>query len=74
MITPPQPQHELRFLSLFDPNRGYGFPCDGTGAVDLRALSAPACSNYLRAKASIGREFAPPFITSRDIDAAPLRG
>ena len=30
--------YELRFRSLFDDGRGYAFPCDAAGHVDLDAL------------------------------------
>ena len=30
---------ELRFCSLFDAGRGYSFPCDQSGNVDIDALS-----------------------------------
>ena len=37
---------ELRFASLFDEGRGYAFPCDAEGHVDLDSLSARALANY----------------------------
>jgi hypothetical protein len=55
-------RHELRFRSLYDPNRALAFPCDSAGCVDVRALSARACTNYLLARASIGREYAIPVV------------
>ena len=54
--------HELRFRSLFDPNRGLAFPCDDNGRVDVRALSQPACANYVLARASVGRDFCEPIV------------
>lgn len=52
--------HELRFAGLFDPGRGYAFPCDAEGHVDLDKLSTSARLNYLYARAMVGRElFAP---------------
>lgn len=49
-------QFELRFQSLFDPGRGYAFPCDHVGLVDLDQLSDRARNNYLYARAMVGRE------------------
>lgn len=60
MIDSTQPQFELRFQSLFDSGRGYAFPCDPTGQVDLDALSDRARNNYLFARAMVGRELAVP--------------
>jgi hypothetical protein len=49
--------YQLRFRSLFDAARGYVFPCDEAGHVDLDALSDRAATNYLFARATVGREF-----------------
>ncbi len=54
--------HELRFISLFDEGRGYAFPCDAQGRVDLDALSERARNNYLFARSVIGREVTPPTV------------
>lgn len=51
---------ELRFQSLFDSGRGYAFPCDPMGRVDLDGLSESARNNYLYARAMVGRELALP--------------
>lgn len=51
---------ELRFQSLFDSGRGYSFPCDPTGKVDLDDLSDRARNNYLFARALVGRELSVP--------------
>jgi hypothetical protein len=51
---------QLRFRSLFDPGRGFSFPCDATGRVDLDQLTEPARTNYLYARAMVGRELAVP--------------
>ena len=50
----PSNDFQLRFQSLFDPGRGYAFPCDEQGHVDLDALSEKARNNYLYARAMIG--------------------
>ena len=53
---------ELRFDSLYQPGRGLAFPCDGVGHVDLDRLAPRARSNYLFARAMIGREYASPAV------------
>jgi len=59
------PRFELRFAPLFEARCGFAFPCDATGLVDLDALSERARSNYLYARACIGREFAWPQVHRR---------
>jgi len=54
--------YELRFRSLFDSGRGYAFPCDAGGHVNIDALSDRARLNYLYARTVIGREFAMPAV------------
>lgn len=56
--------YELRFRSLFNEGRGYAFPCDSAGSVDIDALSAKARLNYLYARTLIGREFFTPAVQS----------
>jgi hypothetical protein len=53
---------QLRFQSLFDPGRGFAFPCDEQGHVDMDALTERARNNYLYARAMIGREVATPSV------------
>ncbi|HWI84131.1 hypothetical protein [Ramlibacter sp.] len=55
-------EYELRFQSLFDSGRGYAFPCDPKGEVDLDRLSDKARNNYLYARAMVGRELACPAV------------
>jgi hypothetical protein len=57
---------ELRFESLFQPGRALAFPCDEQGHVEMDALSERARSNYLYARAVVGREFAMPAVVSGD--------
>jgi len=52
----------LCFRSLFDNGRGYAFPCDGDGRVNLDELSETARTNYLYARAMVGRELAAPAV------------
>ncbi|HXD05898.1 MAG TPA: hypothetical protein VN680_07615 [Burkholderiaceae bacterium] len=53
---------EVRFRSLFDEGRGLAFPCDADGRVDLDGLSDKGRSNYLFARAMVGREYATPCV------------
>jgi len=59
--------YQLRFRSFIDPGRGYVFPCDGQGHVDLDALSERARNNYLYARAMIGREMAVPAVEPTEL-------
>jgi hypothetical protein len=52
--------YELRFIALFSSGRGYAFPCDASGNVDLDHLGERARANYLYARAVVGREFFAP--------------
>jgi hypothetical protein len=60
-----QLQYELLFQSLFDSGRGYSFPCDPTGYVNLDQLSDRARNNYLFARALVGRDLAVPAVRPR---------
>jgi hypothetical protein len=53
---------QLRFRSLFDPGRGFAFPCDASGRVDMDSMSDHARNNYLYARAMIGREVGTPSV------------
>jgi hypothetical protein len=64
---------QLCFRSLFDSGRGYAFPCDRTGQVDLDRLSDAARNNYLYARAMVGRELSLPAVEPL-CDARALRG
>ena len=48
---------EVRFESLYRPGSGMAFPCEADGTVDLDSLPQRARSNYLFARAMVGREF-----------------
>ena len=58
-------QFELRFDSLFKVGRSLVFPCDREGHVDLDRFSERAQTNYLFARAMLGREYAWPWISDR---------
>lgn len=51
---------EIRFEALFNEGRALVFPCDASGRVDLDILPARARSNYLYARALVGRDYAVP--------------
>lgn len=54
--------YQLRFASLFQAGRGFAFPCDEKGLVDLDAMSERARNNYFYARAMIGKELAMPAV------------
>jgi hypothetical protein len=54
--------HQLCFRSLFNSGRGFAFPCDPTGHVDLGSMSERARNNYFFARAMVGRELAVPAV------------
>lgn len=68
-LSSPIAAYELRFDSLFLEGRGLTFPCDAAGQVDLDALSERARSNYLYARAVIGREFRLPAVHRHEPEA-----
>jgi hypothetical protein len=53
---------QLCFRSLFQSGRGFAFPCDRTGLVDLDSLTERARNNYLFARAMVGRDLATPAV------------
>ena len=55
-------RYELRFRSLFHEGRGYAFPCDAQGHVDMDSLGERLLNNYLYARSVIGRELATPAV------------
>lgn len=58
----PGTRYELRFQSLFNEGRGYAFPCDADGQVDLDALSERLRNTYLFARTIVGRDLAAPAV------------
>lgn len=56
--------HEFRlcFRSLFNEGRGYAFPCDPEGCVDLDHMSETARNNYFFARGMVGRDLAAPAV------------
>lgn len=66
-MNPSSAAFELRFTSLFNEGRGFSFPCDSKGAVDIDALSEQARNNYLFARAVVGREVAYPAVRTASL-------
>ena len=66
MHTPASAPFHLCFRSLFDSGRGFAFPCDGEGRVDLDGLSETARNNYFYARAMIGRELSMPEVEATE--------
>lgn len=59
-----QSNYQLRFQSLFVSGRGFAFPCDPQGQVDMDQMSERARNNYLYARAMVGRELSAPQVTT----------
>jgi hypothetical protein len=53
---------ELHFRSLFHDGRGYAFPCDAAGRVDLDTMSEQLRTNYLYVRALMGRDYSAPAV------------
>lgn len=54
--------YQLCFRSLFHSGRGFAFPCDPSGQVDLDQMSENARNNYFYARAMVGRELSAPAV------------
>ena len=65
MNATPAIEYELRFQSLFHEGRGFSFPCDEAGHVDIDSLSERARLSYFYARTVIGREVAIPAVAAR---------
>jgi hypothetical protein len=63
LVEPSQIHYELRFMNLCDRGRGYAFPCDALGSVNIDALSDRGRENYLFARAVVGRELSAPIVS-----------
>jgi hypothetical protein len=55
-------RYELRFAGLFNRGRGYAFPCDAQGHVDIDDLTDRGRTNYLFARAVVGTELSAPIV------------
>jgi hypothetical protein len=54
--------YELRFTGLSNARRGYAFPCDQTGHVDIDELTDRGRTNYFYARAVVGKELRAPVV------------
>jgi hypothetical protein len=73
---PFESEFEVHFRSLLRRGLEFIFPCDREGHVDLDALSDRAKTNYLFARAMVGREYASPAVrrhegSKHEADANP---
>lgn len=57
----------LSFRSLFGADRGFVFPCDPQGRVDMDTLSERARNNYFYARAMMGRELTYPRVQKEEL-------
>jgi hypothetical protein len=66
-------RYELRFGGLFNRGRGYAFPCDAQGHVDIDGLTDRARVNYFYARTVVGSELSAPIVSAildRPLDSA----
>jgi hypothetical protein len=57
-------RYELRFNGLFNRGRGFAFPCDAQGHVDIDELADGARANYFYARTVVGAELSAPIVLS----------
>jgi hypothetical protein len=57
-----QTSFRLAFRSLFNSGRGFAFPCNEQGQVDMSVMTERAKTNYLFARAMVGRDLCPPAV------------
>jgi hypothetical protein len=62
-LAPLQTRYELRFTGLYDRGRGYAFPCDARGQVDIDELSDRGRTNYFFARAVVGSVLSAPIVS-----------
>ena len=55
-------RYELRFTSLFNRGRGFAFPCDAMGHVDIDELTDRGRVNYFYARTVVGAELSAPIV------------
>ena len=63
MVAPSEARYELRFTGLFNRGRGYSFPCDAQGRVDIDRLTELVRTNYLFARSVVGTELSAPVVS-----------
>ena len=73
MISVPLPaaesiaRYELRFQSLFHTGRALAFPCDREGEVHWDTMTDRARASFVRARESVGRDYASPAVQLSDL-------
>jgi hypothetical protein len=56
-------RYVLRFAGLFNRGRGFAFPCDAAGRVDIDELTDRGRANYFYARAVVGAELSRPTVS-----------
>jgi hypothetical protein len=56
----------LLFRSLFKEGRGFAFPCDAAGRVDMDTLGDKLRNSYFYARSVVGRELSTPAVRQND--------
>jgi hypothetical protein len=59
-------RYELRFTNLFNRGRGYAFPCNAQGLVEIDTLSDKGRTNYFYARFAVGMELSRPCVSLAD--------
>ena len=72
-VVATQTRYELRFANLFNRGRGYAFPCDAQGRVNIDELTNHARNNYLFARAVVGTELSVPTVSPAGGGSGPVR-
>jgi hypothetical protein len=62
ILAPCKAQFELRFPSSYNEGRGYAFPCDARGQVDIAVLSERVRTNYFFARMVAGHDLSVPVV------------
>ncbi len=63
------PRYELCFGPLNVNGRGYVFPCDEVGHVDMNRLSERGRNNYLYARVVVGHDLSCPVVAPVAVEA-----
>jgi hypothetical protein len=59
--------YELFYASLFQPGRGFAFPCDATGNVKVHELTDRALDNYRYSVRAVGADLGQPRVKERPL-------
>ena len=61
-IATVEDRYELRYNGLFNRGRGFAFPCDAMGHVDIDLLTDRGRLNYFYARTVVGAELSAPIV------------